>query len=88
MFCASPNFLSQHKNFNAFSVELVSKDLNHLAAILHVYAGGRDMHIECSKQFKLVLVEIGYVVPISTNFALYDFFQIPKIVLSEDPLYI
>ena len=34
---------------------------------------------------KLVLVEIGYVVLTSTNFALYDFFKIPKIVLSEDP---
>ena len=33
-------------------VELVSKELNHLAAILHVYAGGRDIHIECSKQFE------------------------------------
>ena len=37
---------------------------------------------------KFVLVEIGYVVPTSTNFAQYDFFKIPKIVLSEDPLYI
>ena len=27
---------------------------------------------------KLVLVEIGYVVLTSTNFALYDFFQNPK----------
>ena len=27
-------------NFNALFVELVSKELNHLAAILHVYAGG------------------------------------------------
>ena len=35
-----------------------------------------------------VLVEIDYVVLNSTNFALYDFFKIPKIVLSEDPLYI
>jgi hypothetical protein len=26
--------------FHAFLVELVSKELNHLAAILHVYAGG------------------------------------------------
>ena len=36
---------------------------------------------------KLVLVEIGYVVLTSTNFAQYDFFKIPKFVLSEDPLY-
>ena len=36
---------------------------------------------------KLVLVEIGYVVLTSTNFAQYDFFKIPKIVLSEDPMY-
>ena len=36
---------------------------------------------------ELVLVEIGYVVPTSTNFAQYDFFQNPKIVLSGDPLY-
>ena len=35
---------------------------------------------------KLVLVEIGYVALTSTNFAYYDFFKIPKIVLSEDPL--
>ena len=33
-----------------------------------------------------VLLEIAYVVLSSTNFALYDFFKIPKIVLSEDPL--
>ena len=32
-------------------------------------------------------MEIGYVVHTSTNFAQYDFFQIPKFVLSEDPLY-
>ena len=37
---------------------------------------------------KIVLMEIGYVVLISTNFAQYDFFKIPKIVLSKDPLYI
>ena len=37
---------------------------------------------------KLVLVKIGYVVLTSTNFAKYDFFKIPKIVLSEDPLYL
>ena len=37
---------------------------------------------------KLVLVEIGYVIPTSTNFAQYNFFQIPKIVLSKDPLYL
>ena len=37
---------------------------------------------------KLVREEIGYVVLTSTNFALYDFFKIPKIVLSEDPLYL
>ena len=36
---------------------------------------------------KLVLVEIDYVVLTSTNFALYDFFKIPKIVPSEDYLY-
>ena len=36
---------------------------------------------------KLVLVEIGNVVTTSTNFTKYDFFKIPKIVLSEDPLY-
>ena len=30
-------FLSQTQHFN---LELVSKELNHLAAILHVYAGG------------------------------------------------
>ena len=36
---------------------------------------------------KLVLVEIDYVVLTSTNYAQYDFFKIPKIVLSEDPLY-
>ena len=35
---------------------------------------------------KLVLVEIVYVVPTSMNFPWYNFFQIPKIVLSEDPL--
>ena len=35
---------------------------------------------------KLVLVEIGYVVLTSTNFAQYNFFKIPKFVLSEDPL--
>ena len=32
-------------------------------------------------------MEIGYVVPTSTNFKLYDFSQVPKIVLSGDPLY-
>ena len=32
---------------------------------------------------KLVLVEIGYVVLTSTNFEQYDFFKIPKIVLSD-----
>ena len=36
---------------------------------------------------KLVLVEIGYVVLTSMNFGLYNFLKIPKIVLSEDPLY-
>ena len=34
---------------------------------------------------KFVLVEIDYVVPTSTNFAQYDFSQVPKIILSEDP---
>ena len=33
---------------------------------------------------KFVLVDID---SISTNFAQYDFFQVPKIVLSGDPLY-
>ena len=33
---------------------------------------------------KFVLVEIDST---STNFAQYDFFQVPKIVLSGDPLY-
>ena len=28
--------------FNANGLELVSKELNHLAAILHVYAGGSN----------------------------------------------
>ena len=36
---------------------------------------------------KSILVEIVYVVPTSTNFAMYDFFQVPKIVLSGDPRY-
>ena len=36
---------------------------------------------------KSILVEIVYVVPTSTNFAMYDFFQVPKIVLSGDPPY-
>ena len=36
---------------------------------------------------KIVLVEIGYVELTSANFAYYDFFKIPKIVLREDPLY-
>ena len=35
---------------------------------------------------KIVQVEIGYAVLTSTNFAQYDFFKIPKIVLNEDPL--
>ena len=35
---------------------------------------------------KFILVEIGYLVPTSTNFEQYDFFQIPKMVLSEDSL--
>ena len=34
---------------------------------------------------KFVLVEIDFT---STNFAQYDFLQVPKIVLSGDPLYI
>ena len=37
---------------------------------------------------KLVLVEIGYILPNSTNFAWYDFFQITKIVLSKNLLYL
>ena len=32
-------------------------------------------------------MEIGYEVPTSTNFAQYNFFQVPKIVLSGDPLH-
>ena len=32
-----PNFCPK---INAFFLELVPKELNHLAAILHVYAGG------------------------------------------------
>ena len=33
-------------------------------------------------------VEIGYVVPTSTNFTQYDFFQVQKFVLRGDPLYV
>ena len=33
-------FLDASKHLNSVSVELVSKELNHLAAILHVYARG------------------------------------------------
>ena len=33
-------FPTLHNVFNGPSIELVSKELNHLAAILHVYAGG------------------------------------------------
>ena len=49
-----------------------------------ISTSGISTQLLCSK---IVLVEIGYVIPTSTNFAQYDFFQIPKIVLSEDPLY-
>ena len=36
---------------------------------------------------KFILVESGYVVPTSTNFTWYNFFQIPKFVLSWNLLY-
>ena len=36
-----PHLVTDHERHKlAVAVELVSKELNHLAAILHVYAGG------------------------------------------------
>ena len=47
-------------------LELVSKELNHLAAILHVYAGSLESadgtsfpHSFCDFQFKLLLQQFG-----------------------------
>ena len=39
---------------SAYNLELVSKELNHLAAILHVYAGGFEFY-EVKKKLLLFL---------------------------------
>ena len=38
-----------------FNIELVSKELNHLAAILHVYAGGLNF-MKKKKKKKIVII--------------------------------
>ena len=40
MILIRPKCFGPDQNIYALSLELVSKELNHLAAILHVYAGG------------------------------------------------
>ena len=46
-----------------------------------------DFYCLCCYVVKFVLVEIGDTVPKGTNFPEYNFFQVPKIILSGDPLY-
>ena len=56
----------------------------------HFYLTSLSVHVLrpwCTLQASIMLVEIGYVVSTSTNFAQYNFFQVPKIILSGHPLY-
>ena len=46
-----------------------------------------DFYSLCCYEVKFVLVEIGDTVPKGTNFPEYNFFQVPKIMLSGDLLY-